>query len=301
MPLSETKQKHTIGDDEKLVREYFDVSPRWNKFKNNRLAFVSLIIITILIILVLVGPFFIPFSIEDLDWDNILSPPSLSNGHWFGTDSLGRDLLLRVLIGARISLLIGFSGALVAVIIGTIYGSTSGFVGGIVDTLMMRVLEILQSFPFVFLVILMIAFLGNSFFLVFLAIGFVSWIDIARIVRGQTHSLKNLAFIDAAKLCGTGTYGVIYRHIIPNLFGVVCIYASLLVPQMILFESFLSFLGLGVQEPLTSWGALVNDGAQNMEIAIWLFLFPIGFLSVTLFCLNFIGDGLRDLLDSRLH
>ncbi|WP_051539329.1 oligopeptide ABC transporter substrate-binding protein OppA [Escherichia coli] len=191
------------------------------------------------------------------------------------------------------------AAALVAVVVGTLYGSLSGYLGGKVDSVMMRLLEILNSFPFMFFVILLVTFFGQNILLIFVAIGMVSWLDMARIVRGQTLSLKRKEFIEAAQVGGVSTSGIVIRHIVPNVLGVVVVYASLLVPSMILFESFLSFLGLGTQEPLSSWGALLSDGANSMEVSPWLLLFPAGFLVVTLFCFNFIGDGLRDALDPK--
>ena len=223
----------------------------------------------------------------------------MESGHYFGTDSSGRDLLVRVAIGGRISLMVGVAAALVAVILGTLYGSLSGYLGGKVDSVMMRLLEILNSFPFMFFVILLVTFFGQNILLIFVAIGMVSWLDMARIVRGQTLSLKRKEFIEAAQVGGVSTGNIVIRHIVPNVLGVVVVYASLLVPSMILFESFLSFLGLGTQEPLSSWGALLSDGANSMEVSPWLLLFPAGFLVVTLFCFNFIGDGLRDALDPK--
>ncbi len=207
--------------------------------------------------------------------------------------------IVRVAIGGRISLLVGIAGALIAVLVGTLYGATSGYIGGKVDTFMMRFLEILNSFPFMFFVILLVTFFGRNIFLIFVAIGMVSWLDMARIVRGQTLSLKQKEFIEAAIVCGVSSRQIVWRHIVPNVLGVVVVYASLLVPGMILFESFLSFLGLGTQEPLSSWGGLLNDGAKSMEAAPWLLIFPALFLVITLFCFNFIGDGLRDALDPK--
>jgi oligopeptide transport system permease protein len=207
--------------------------------------------------------------------------------------------MVRVAIGGRISLMVGIAAALVAVLLGTLYGASSGFLGGKTDSVMMRLLEILTSFPFMFFVILLVTFFGQNIFLIFIAIGMVSWLDMARIVRGQTLSLKRKEFIEAAVVSGVPPHSIILRHIVPNVLGVVVVYASLLVPSMILFESFLSFLGLGTQEPLSSWGALLSDGANSMEVSPWLLLFPALFLVVTLFCFNFIGDGLRDALDPK--
>jgi len=206
---------------------------------------------------------------------------------------------VRVAIGGRISLMVGVAAALIAVIVGTFYGTISGYLGGKIDSFMMRGLEILSSFPFMFFVILLVTFFGQNIFLIFVAIGMVSWLDMARIVRGQTLTIKHKEFIEAAKVSGVSTPLIVFRHIVPNVLGVVVVYASLLVPNMILFESFLSFLGLGTQEPLSSWGALLSDGSNSMEVAPWLLIFPALFLIITLFCFNFIGDGLRDALDPK--
>ncbi len=229
----------------------------------------------------------------------ISTGPDFESGHYFGTDTTGRDLLARVAIGGRISLLVGIAGACIAILMGTLYGATSGYIGGKTDAVMMRFLEILSSFPFMFFVILLVTFFGQNILLIFVAIGMVSWLDMARIVRGQTLSLKQKEFIEAARVCGVPPYQIVWKHIVPNVLGIVVVYASLLVPGMILFESFLSFLGLGTQEPLSSWGALLNDGANSMEASPWLLTFPALFLVITLFCFNFIGDGLRDALDPK--
>ena len=269
------------------------------RFFRNRAAVTSLLILAFIGLLVLIGPYLSQYQFDSIDWGYMASPPSMENGHWFGTDSLGRDLFVRTLMGGRISFMVGIMGALVAVLIGTLFGATAGYAGGRTDAVMMRVLEILQSFPFMFLVILLVTMFGRSIMLIFLAIGAVSWLDMARIVRGQTISLKGREFIEAARVCGTKPSSIIVRHIVPNVLGIVVVYASLLVPGMILFESFLSFLGLGVQEPMTSWGALVNEGAQSMEVAVWQLAFPVAFLVITLFCFNYVGDGLRDALDPK--
>ena len=256
------------------------------RFMHNRAAVASLIVLVLIALFVILAPMLSQFAYDDTDWAMMSSAPDMESGHYFGTDSSGRDLLVRGAIGGRISLMVGVAAALVAVVVGTLYGSLSGYLGGKVDSVMMRLLEILNSFPFMFFVILV-------------AIGMVSWLDMARIVRGQTLSLKRKEFIEAAQVGGVSTPGIVIRHIVPNVLGVVVVYASLLVPSMILFESFLSFLGLGTQEPLSSWGALLSDGANSMEVSPWLLLFPAGFLVVTLFCFNFIGDGLRDALDPK--
>ncbi|AZI51243.1 oligopeptide ABC transporter permease OppC [Pantoea agglomerans] len=269
------------------------------RFIHNRAASISLLVLFLITLFVIFAPMLAQFTYDDTDWAMMSSPPDTTSGHWFGTDSSGRDLLVRVAIGGRISLMVGVASALIAVIVGTLYGSIAGYLGGKTDSVMMRILEILNSFPFMFFVILLVTFFGRNILLIFAAIGMVSWLDMARIVRGQTLSLKRKEFIEAAHVGGVSTWKIVVRHIVPNVLGVVVVYASLLVPSMILFESFLSFLGLGTQEPLSSWGALLSDGANSMEVSPWLLLYPAGFLVVTLFCFNFIGDGLRDALDPK--
>ena len=271
----------------------------WRRFRRNRAALTSGLILLAIAVFVLMAPLLAPFAYDYTDWGALQSPPQWENHHFFGTDSLGRDLFTRVAMGGRISLMVGIAGALVAVVIGVIYGAASGFCGGKIDMLMMRTLEILNAFPFMFFVILLVTFFGRNIGFIFVAIGLVSWLDVARIVRGQTLSLKRKEFVEAAQVGGVSNRHIVMRHIVPNVLGVVAVYASLLVPNMILFESFLSFLGLGVQEPMTSWGALLQDGAQTMQVAPWQLLVPALFLVVTLFCFNFIGDGLRDALDPK--
>ncbi|MEZ3500530.1 oligopeptide ABC transporter permease OppC [Pantoea sp. KPR_PJ] len=269
------------------------------RFIHNRAALISLMVLLLITLFVIFAPMLAQFRYDDTDWGMMSAAPDTTSGHWFGTDSSGRDLLVRVAIGGRISLMVGIASALIAVIVGTLYGSIAGYLGGKTDSVMMRILEILNSFPFMFFVILLVTFFGRNILLIFAAIGMVSWLDMARIVRGQTLGLKRKEFIEAAHVGGVSTASIVLRHIVPNVLGVVVVYASLLVPSMILFESFLSFLGLGTQEPLSSWGALLSDGANSMEVSPWLLLFPAGFLVVTLFCFNFIGDGLRDALDPK--
>ncbi|PIJ51656.1 peptide ABC transporter permease [Erwinia sp. OLTSP20] len=287
------------------LREKLEVEGRslWQdarrRFFHNRAAVSSLIVLLAIILFVIIAPILSPFTYDDTDWSMMSAAPDLSTGHYFGTDSSGRDLLVRVAIGGRISLMVGIASALVAVIVGTLYGALAGYLGGKTDSIMMRILEILNSFPFMFFVILLVTFFGRNILLIFVAIGMVSWLDMARIVRGQTLSLKRKEFIEAAQVGGVSTSNIVLRHIVPNVLGVVVVYASLLVPSMILFESFLSFLGLGTQEPLSSWGALLSDGANSMEVSSWLLLYPAAFLVITLFCFNFIGDGLRDALDPK--
>ena len=269
------------------------------RFMHNKAAITSLVLLFFILLFVIFAPMLSPFVYDDTDWEMMSIAPDFTSSHYFGTDSSGRDLLVRVAIGGRISLMVGIAAAFVAVIVGTLYGAMAGYIGGRVDSVMMRLLEILNSFPFMFFVILLVTFFGQNILLIFVAIGMVSWLDMARIVRGQTLSLKRKEFIEAALVCGVSSRNIVLRHIVPNVLGVVVVYASLLVPSMILFESFLSFLGLGTQEPLSSWGALLSDGANSMEVSPWLLLFPASFLVVTLFCFNFIGDGLRDALDPK--
>ncbi len=217
----------------------------------------------------------------------------------FGTDPNGRDLLTRTLIAGRISLSIGILAGFVALVIGVTYGAIAGFVGGRTDTIMMRIVDILYSLPFIFFVIMLVVFFGRNFILMFIAVGAVLWLDMARIVRGQTLTIKQQEYVTAANALGVSQAGILWRHIIPNTLGPVVVFVTLLVPHVIILESFLSFLGLGVQEPLTSWGVLISQGARNIPGANWLLFFPSFFLTTTLFALNFIGDGLRDALDPK--
>ncbi len=271
----------------------------WQRLRHNKAALASTVILTLVTLLVFLGPLLSPYSYDFIDWEYIWGAPTTQARHWLGTDSLGRDLFVRVLHGGQISLLVGLVSTLVSLLIGVGYGAIAGYYGGRVDAVMMRIVDILYALPFLFFVILLMVFFGRHLVLIFVAIGLVNWLDMARIVRGQTLSLKRKEFIEAARMAGATDAQVIKRHIIPNLLGVVVIYVTLTIPQVILVESFLSFLGLGVQEPSTSWGALVNEGAQEMDRAPWLLVFPAAFLAVTLFCFNFIGDGLRDALDPK--
>jgi oligopeptide transport system permease protein len=271
----------------------------WRTLRKNRAAVIAAVILVAMTLLVLVGPWLSPYAYDFTDWSNTSIGPSLSTGHVFGTDTLGRDLFVRTLYGGRISLLVGLVATIVSLAIGVAYGATAGYFGGRIDNLMMRIVDILYAMPFMFFVILLMVFFGRNIVLIFVAIGAINWLDMARIVRGQTLSLKHKEFVEAAEALGVSTFALIRRHIVPNLLGVVAVYVTLTIPQVILVESFLSFLGLGVQEPMTSWGALVKDGAEEMESAPWMLVFPAVFLATTLFCFNFLGDGLRDALDPK--
>ena len=351
----------------------------WARLKANRAAMVSLFYLTLVTIVCIVGPFFVPHQYTTIYGDYVRTPPSLSSypqaemiegaltevvkrmrvdmEEWhqdgarivvtltskkkidernvryldrsdtfddakveelspdgmrmvmsasiklqyflFGTDNVGRDLLSRTLMAGRISLAIGLLAGLVAVAIGVLYGAAAGFLGGKTDEIMMRIVDVLYSLPFIFFVIMLVVFFGRNFVLMFLAVGAVLWLDMARIVRGQALSLRRQEYVAAAEALGVGQRGILLRHIIPNLLGPVVIYMTLLIPQVIILESFLSFLGLGVQEPMTSWGVLISAGAKNIGSANWLLFFPAFFLVSTLFALNFIGDGLRDALDPK--
>ena len=271
----------------------------WRRLRGNRAAMLAATVLAFIVLLCLLGPMFTPHNPAATDWSSMSTPPAMEDSHWFGTDALGRDLFARTLSGGRISLAVGLAATLVSLVIGIAWGTLAGYIGGRVDTLMMRTVDILFAMPFMFFVILLMVFFGRNILLVFVAIGAVNWLDMARIVRGQTLSLKEKEFILAARAIGLSTPAIILRHIVPNILGIVVVYTTLTVPQVILVESFLSFLGLGVQEPATSWGALVNEGAREMEMAPWTLLFPAAFLAATLFCLNFLGDGLRDALDPK--
>ena len=275
------------------------------RFFKNKAAVTSLFLLLAILFFSFFGPFLAQWSNEEIDWSvlgdiAIMGSPSFETGHYFGTDELGRDLYSRVIQGTKISLLVGVVGAFIAVLVGTLYGAIAGYFGGKLDNFMMRLVDILMSIPYMFVLILLLVMFGRSIIMLFIGIGLISWLDMARIVRGQTLSIKQKEFVEAALATGVGNFTIIIRHIIPNLLGVVAVYATLLVPGMILTESFISFLGLGVQEPNTSWGALISEGAGTMSYGtLWQLLFPLFFFVVSLLSFFFIGDGLRDALDPK--
>ena len=267
------------------------------RLTSNKLSLYSCIYIILIIFLALITPLIAPYDYAYQDLDLGASGPSAQ--HLLGTDTLGRDLLTRMLYGSRISLLVGFLATLVALSIGVIWGTIAGFSGGKIDTIMMRIVDVLYGIPFIIFVILLMVIFGRNLILLFMAIGAVEWLTMARIVRSQVMTLSKQEFILSARAMGVSKAGIIFRHLIPNSIGPVIVYATLTVPQIMLLEAFLSFLGLGVQAPLSSWGLLIRDGAVSMEEYWWLLIFPSMAFFLTLFSLNFIGDGLRDALDPR--
>jgi len=264
----------------------------------NKAAVASMIVLGLLIVLAIVGPMLVPFHFDQIRKNDVWAPP-LTGGHLLGADSLGRDLLARLLMGLGVSMAIGVIATLVSLVIGVTYGAIAGYLGGRTDEVMMRIVDTLYSLPFIFFVILLMVTFGRNIFLIFVAIGAVEWLTMSRIVRGQTLSLKQKEFVEAARAAGLSQGAIIARHIVPNLLGPVVVYVTLTIPAVIIAESFLSFLGLGVQPPMASLGTLISAGAQDMELAPWLLIFPSIVMIVTLMCFNFIGDGLRDAIDPK--
>ncbi len=269
------------------------------RFLRNRTAFASLVVLSVIMLLAVVGPSTSPWEYDQIDWDHIAASPGSGEQHWFGTDNVGRDLYVRTFAGARVSLSVALLATAVSVLIGVPFGAIAGYIGGRTDLLMMRFVDVLYSLPFMFFVILLVVVFGRNIVLIFVALGAVSWLDLARIVRGQTLSIKEQPFIEAAVALGVPSHRVVLRHVIPNLLGPVAIYGTLTIPGVILAESFISYLGLGVQEPSTSWGVLIAEGTHEMETAPWMLIFPASFLATSLFCFNYVGDGLRDAFDPR--
>jgi oligopeptide transport system permease protein len=272
-------------------------SDAWARLRKNKLALGSLFMFILIGLFCVAGPWLSPYDSQAQDLFAGAEGPSAD--HWFGTDTLGRDLMVRVMEGGRISLLVGLVATSVSLLIGVVYGATAGYIGGKVDAAMMRFVDLLYALPFtIFVILLMVAF-GRSLWLMFVAIGCVEWLTMARIVRAGVIDLKKQEFVEAAVSLGLSNRRIILRHLIPNVLGPVIVIATLTVPAVMLLEAFLSFLGLGVQPPNASWGVLINEGQQNMEIFAWLLIFPAFFFALTLFCLNFLGDGLRDALDPK--
>ena len=269
----------------------------WHRLRKNRLATTGGITLVLIVALCVLGPIISPFGYEEQNLADTFHPPGAQ--HWMGTDQLGRDLLVRVTTGGRISRTLGLVATLDALAIGVTYGAIAGFFGGKIDAMMMRVVDILYALPFTIFVILLMVFFGRNIFLLFFAIGAVEWLTMARIVRGQVIAIKKMEYIEAARALGIGRRRIIVRHILPNILGPIIVYTTLTIPAVMLLEAFLSFLGLGVQPPMSSWGVLIKDGAEKMEEFWWLLVFPGTLFSLTLFSLNFLGDGLRDALDVR--
>jgi oligopeptide transport system permease protein len=269
----------------------------WIKLRKNHLAIVGLGLLVFLCVISLLTPWIAPYGYEQQDLLMGATPPSAE--HWLGTDVFGRDMLTRIMYGGRVSLMVGFIATAVALAIGVIYGAVAGYVGGRVDAVMMRLVDILYALPFMIFIILLMVVFGRNLLLLFFAIGAVEWLTMARIVRGQVMSLRKQEFVEAAHSLGLSQWIIIRRHIIPNTLGPVIVYTTLTIPSVMLLEAFLSFLGLGIQPPQSSWGLLINYGVETMEEYPWLLIFPGIALSLTLFALNFLGDGLRDALDPR--
>lgn len=268
-----------------------------HRLLRNKAAVFAFLLLLVLVLLAVFGPLLRPYAIDEVFWDSFQAPPSAT--HWFGTDDNGRDLFVRTMYGMRISLLVGLCATLVSIIIGVTYGAVSGYFGGITDSLMMRFVDVLYAMPFMFFVILLMVFFGRNIYLMFAAIGAVEWLTMARIIRGQTLGLKRQEFVQAAQVLGVKSSAILRRHILPNTVGTIAVYVTLTIPASILTESFLSFLGLGVQEPMTSLGVLISEGANQMESSPWMLFFPAILLALLLFCFNFIGDGLRDAFDPK--
>ena len=269
----------------------------WIKLRKNKLALSGLIILLFLIFVSLLTPWIAPYSYEEQNL--MLGATAPSAAHWLGTDIFGRDMLTRIMYGGRVSLMVGFIATAVALVIGILWGSIAGFVGGRVDALMMRIVDIMYALPFMIFIVLLMVVFGRNILLLFVAIGAVEWLTMARIVRGQVMTLRKQEFVEAAYSMGLSRWAIIRRHIIPNTLGPVIVYTTLTIPSVMLLEAFLSFLGLGIQPPQSSWGLLINYGVETMEEYPWLLIFPGISLSLTLFALNFLGDGLRDALDPR--
>ena len=299
------KQILSASADSAIIKGRSQWQDSLARFKRNKAALVSLLILLLMVVVAFVSPYFAVWDYETIDWGLLgnaatAGAPQIENGHYFGVDDLGRDIFARTMQGTQISLMVGLVGTIVAVTVGVIFGATAGYIGGHTDNIMMRFVDILISIPYMFILIILFVMFGRSIYILFIGLGMFSWMDMARIVRGQTLALKHKEFVEAAVASGVSDAKIILRHIIPNLLGIVVVFTSLLIPQLILLESFISFLGLGIQEPLTSWGALISDGAATMQYGtLWQLGFPLAFFIVGLFCFFFIGDGLRDAFDPK--
>lgn len=274
-------------------------SDAFRQLRGDRAAMTGLVVLSLLVIAAAAGPLLVGYREDQIDWANMAVPPFTADGHWLGTDRLGRDLLVRTLHGLRVSLAIALAATLVSLVIGVAWGAVAGYLRGRADALMMRFVDVLYALPQVFFVIILTVVFGRGPLTLLIAIGAFGWLTMARIVRGQALALREREFVEAAIVGGAGTLRIVARHIVPNLLGPVIVYATLTVPQVILVESFLSFLGIGIQEPLASLGNLIADGAAEMETAPWMLAVPAGCLVLLVFCFNFLGDGLRDALDPR--
>ncbi|HLY06629.1 MAG TPA: ABC transporter permease subunit [Rhizomicrobium sp.] len=301
--------------DDTALDVAFDVSGRslWvdarRRLLANKAAVAGMAVLVAIALAAIFAPLLSPYAYDSIDYSVISCAPDWWPGHtvlchaggahWLGTDAVGRDLFIRILYGARVSLAVGVAATIVSLVLGVSYGAIAGFAGRRLDGLMMRFVDVLYSLPYIFLVIVLMVIFNRNFYLTFVAIGAVEWLTMARIVRGDTISIRHREFIEAARAAGVGRFATIGRHVVPNVVSPVVVYMSLTIPNVILAESFVSFLGLGIQEPLTSWGVLISQGADQMESAPWLLVFPSLFMAATLFAFNFIGDGLRDALDPK--
>ncbi|MBI4747657.1 MAG: ABC transporter permease [Acidobacteria bacterium] len=291
--LSATNESFELAEGTSLWKD------AWRRLLKNKLAVVGGILLVVMIGMVLIGPEFLPYTYDQQDFNALNQPPSLA--HWFGTDELGRDILVRCLAGGQISLKVALVSTFVSIVIGVSYGAVSGYIGGQTDEVMMRAVDVLYALPFIFIVIVLLSFFERSLMLLYIALGAISWLTMARIVRGQVLSLKNQEFVEAAVSIGVSRPGIIFRHLVPNTLGPVIVYSTLTIPTVMLEESFLSFLGMGVQAPLASWGTMVSSGVQSISIYPWQLIFPAVLMTLTLLSLNFVGDGLRDALDPQMR
>ena len=269
------------------------------RLARNKAAVLSIGMLVLIVLVAFIGPYFVPWGYSEVDWSNIRKPPNFEALHYLGTDQNGRDMLARVLQGTQMSLIVAGVATLVSVIIGVIYGAVAGYFGGRVDAIMMRIVDVMYALPYILFVIILVVMFGRNPVLLFVGIGAIEWLTMARIVRGQTLTLKEREFVEAARASGAKPFTIIMRHIVPNLTGPVVIYATLTIPEIIIAESFLSYLGLGVQEPQTSLGTLISAGAPVAEVMPWLLLAPAAVLVTMLFCLTYVGAGLRDALDPK--